>query len=551
MLMYDNCPNCFKPLNGQKTCVYCNFNYENQKTYNGALEPFTVLNNKYIVGRVLGRGGFGITYKVKDISRNIFYAVKEYMPSEYSSRSDGTKTVKPFADKKSQYVFKHGKEKYVEEARTLIKLKNDPIVVDILDYFEENNTAYLVMEFLDGTDLRGMAKKNGGKIDPDFAKNVFVIVASSLVEIHKKNILHRDLSPENIFITKNEDIKLIDFGSARSFVSTQNKGMSILLKQGFAPPEQYSVEGPHGPWSDVYALCATFYHLVSGKKLIDALFLYRGEHQPSLFELGCPVTKRTSDVIQKGMALDYKKRYKDFMQLLNEIDLSLKPKDQNVVKKVQTIGIVNGNTNITGTENKGSYIQKATNGNQVSPPMNSRDDYIVESKTGKKTFPDIPIDKNLLQLDNQRRVQDNINVMPNCNFNADGAPSDMYVGGYSGNVKPQGKGIGQGRHNPYIGVLANGRIFKKIPLRVNTMINIGRSPQQSHIAISGDSNISRIHCVLRFDSSDGKFYLKDVSANGTYFENGIRLQRDKEYVVTPRTRFYLVTKNHMLEVDDR
>ncbi len=102
------------------------------------------------------------------------------------------------------------------------------------------------------------------------------------MEIHKKNILHRDISPENIIVTSNGRIKLIDFGAARNYVSLQNKGMSILLKPGFAPPEQYSTNGNQGPWSDVYALCATFYNIVSGQPLVDALYRYRGTPQPTL-----------------------------------------------------------------------------------------------------------------------------------------------------------------------------------------------------------------------------------------------------------------------------
>lgn len=322
MLRFDSCPNCFAPLHGQADCPACGYNYFNDKKQpKGVLEPFTILSNRYIVGRVLGKGGFGVTYVALDMIKNIRCAVKEYMPAEYSKRGNGTKNLYPMEDSKSRYVFNHGRDKFVEEARTLITLKNNPIVVDILDYFTENNTAYLVMEYLDGSDLRKLAKQNNGKIDAEFAKVIFVTIASALTVIHKQNILHRDLSPENIFVTKSDEIKLIDFGAARNFVSNQNKGMSILLKPGFAPPEQYSMDGVQGPWTDVYALCATFYNIVSGQKLIDAMYRYRGQKQPNLYELGCPVSKKTSDVIAKGMELEYKNRYKDFSDLLNDIDI--------------------------------------------------------------------------------------------------------------------------------------------------------------------------------------------------------------------------------------
>lgn len=322
----DNCQQCFAPLRGARVCPHCGYDSSTAKAYVGVLPAFTILHNRYLLGRVLGKGGFGVTYVAMDLKYNTLCAIKEYLPAEYSTRSNGTKNIVPYSDAKAQYVFNHGREKFVEEAKTLLELKNDPIVVDILNFFQENNTAYLVMEYLDGQDLRKMTRMQGGRLDAGFAKTVFVTVASSLMEIHKKNILHRDLSPENIVVTKDGKIKLIDFGAARNFVSTQNAGMSILLKPGFAPPEQYEKKGNQGPWSDVYALCATFYNLVSGKTLVDALFRYRGQEQPSLISLGCAVTKKTSDVIEKGMALEQRNRYQNFMELLNDIDIEVSQK---------------------------------------------------------------------------------------------------------------------------------------------------------------------------------------------------------------------------------
>ncbi len=313
------CPNCFQKLTNESRCSNCGYDLINRKKFSGVLPEFTQLNNRYLIGRVLGRGGFGITYIALDMQYNRLCAIKEYMPSEYSKRCNNTSNIEPFPDTKSKNVFAHGREKFMDEARTLLSLQGNPTVVNIFAYFSQNNTAYLVMEYLDGMDLRRRARLNGGKLDPKFAYEVFVTIASSLMEIHKKNILHRDISPENIIVTSNGVVKLIDFGAARNYVSLQNKGMSILLKPGFAPPEQYSTSGNQGPWSDVYALCATFYNIVSGQPLVDALYRYRGTPQPTLQSLGCNVPKKISDVIDKGLTLDYKKRYHDFMALLNDL----------------------------------------------------------------------------------------------------------------------------------------------------------------------------------------------------------------------------------------
>lgn len=467
MLVYDNCPNCFAPIGNGTVCPDCGSDYTKYKKYSGTLPIFSLLNNRYLVGRVLGKGGFGITYVAKDIATNRLCAIKEYMPAEYSSRADGTLDIVPFSDEKSRFVFLHGKEKFVDEAKTLIKLKDNPIVVDILDYFTQNNTAYLVMEFLDGLDLRQMAKNAGGKLDSKFALQVFVTIASSLMEIHKKNILHRDLSPENIIFTKDGKIKLIDFGAARNFVSTQNKGMSILLKPGFAPPEQYNAKGQQGPWSDEYALCATFYTLVSGRPLIDALYRYRGESQPSLAALGCPVSKKTSDVIERGMELDIKRRYKDFKALLDDIDIIT---STNTAQK-------NPTTSSADVPQKQGYVKQIATAQPVSGQASQK----------------------------------------------------------------------QEKSAPYIAAIVGNTLCNKVYVNTSDLFKIGRSSQSCQYVISGDTNISRIHCYLRFDGQ--KLYLCDSSSNGTFFENGVRLIKNKEYVIASGTKFYVATRNHMLIIN--
>lgn len=463
MLQYDNCPNCFMPTGGSTVCPHCGYNHANTKPYPGVLPIFTLLNGRYLLGRVLGRGGFGITYVAKDITTNRICAIKEYMPAEYATRVGGTQTITPISGSKAQMVYNHGREKYIEEARVLAKLRDNPIVVDIWDFFQQNNTAYLVMEFLDGKNLRQIAKSQGGTIDADYMKEIFVTIASSLMEVHHKNILHRDLSPENIMIQKDGAIKLIDFGAARNYVSAQNVGMSILLKPGFAPPEQYDKKGSHGPWTDIYALCATFYNLVSGKPLIDAMFRYRGESQPSLAALGCRVTKRTSDVIERGMELDYRRRYKDFKDLLDDIDISI----SGDIKKKEDLK----KTSVISREEIGKRIQ----GDSLS-----------------------------------------------------------------------GKQIEKVTQAPYIAAVLGGNLHNRMQISTQDIFKIGRSKQSCQYVIQGDTNISRIHCYLRYDGAH--IYLTDVSSNGTYLANGQRLMKDREYKIEPGTQFYIATQNHMLVV---
>lgn len=466
VLRYENCPNCFAPMSGTSICPSCGNDLTQNKQYPGILPAFTLLNNRYLLGRVLGKGGFGITYVAKDIISNKICAVKEYMPSEYSSRSSGTMQITPYDNDKARYVFEHGREKFKLEAQTLMRLRHNPVVVDILDYFYQNNTAYLVMEFLDGDDLRKMARKNGGKLDPEFTKQVFVTIASSLMEVHNLNILHRDISPENIIVTKDGQVKLIDFGAARNYVSTQNKGMSILLKVGFAPPEQYDSKGCQGPWSDIYALCATFYNLVSGKALMDAMFRYRGAEQPSLRELGCPVSPKTSAVIQRGMELDYRRRYNNLKELLDDIDISVGTKPSSKPDKLPA----------DEPPNAGGKTQ-----------MGGEDQNASSQPTAQQT-------------------------------------KQLCVAAVMGNT-----------------------LCNRQYINADDVFKIGRSYQSCQYVVSGDSNISRIHCFLRVNG--GRILLTDCSSNGTYLENGTRLAKNREYEIRPGTKFYLATRNHMFVVN--
>ncbi len=501
--MLNKCPSCFSPLSGGTICPQCGRDYSKDRQYPGCLPPFTLLNNRYIVGRVLGKGGFGITYIAKDTMTNNICAIKEYMPSEYAQRSNGSLTITPFTDDKAKFVFTHGREKFYEEASTLHKLRNNPIVVDILAYFNQNNTAYLVMEYLGGHDLRKLAKANGGKIDPEIAKMIFVTIASSLMEIHKMNILHRDLSPENIFFTNDNRIKLIDFGAARNFVSTQNKGMCILLKPGFAPPEQYNAKGNQGPWSDVYALCATFYTLVSGKALVDALFRYRGEVQPSLYSLGCPVSKKTSDVIEKGMALDFKQRYRDFKELLDDIDIVTSHKRTQPVPQPMPRPVPQ----------------------PVPQPVPRPVPQPVPQPVPR------PVPQPAPQPIPRPVPQPAPQPMPR--------PVPQPVPQPAPHPVPQPA-------RPYVAGVVGNTLCNKTLIGSGAILKIGRSVQSCQFVVSGDTNISRIHCYLRYENNT--IYLCDTSSNGTFFENGMQLVKNKEYIIRPGTKFYLATQNHMFVV---
>ena len=314
------CPNCFKSLPVNTTvCGYCGFNLTSYQPKPSALPLYTVLNSQYIIGKVLGQGGFGITYKAYDTFKQQIVAIKEYMPSDYSERRG--KTVYPLADNsKANKIFEHGKNSYIAEIKTLYQFESVPGIVKIFSHFQENNTAYLVMEFLDGYSLRSYVKAKGGKISVAEATRCILDVAKSLSVVHKAHILHRDISPENIFLSNDgHDVKLLDFGSARHYIENSEEELSVLLKPGFAPPEQYSRTGNQGPWTDIYALAATFYYIGSGSNVPDSISRMQSDTLQPLNLLVPQVSKAMAGALVRAMEVDCKKRTQSCEQFIQDL----------------------------------------------------------------------------------------------------------------------------------------------------------------------------------------------------------------------------------------
>ncbi|MBQ7962567.1 MAG: protein kinase [Clostridia bacterium] len=327
-LKYDNCPHCFSQANGGDRCSVCGYQYSRINSQpDNVLPAFTMLNNRYLIGHCLGKGGFGITYAALDLAMNVRCAIKEYYPSEFAVRNAENNGVYPAATSKGKNVFEHAKERFLDEARLLYQLRDTPSIVRLYNYFSENNTAYIVMEFLEGNDLRKYAKNSGGKISLDMAADVINTCAPALEAVHKKGFLHRDISPDNIFVkndrkgTGHPTFVLLDFGAARNFIG--NNAPTVLLKPGFAPPEAYSKTGNKGPWTDVYSLAATIYNVLSGQTIVDALFRARGTRQPTLYELGINVPKAFSDEIDRAMMLDFRQRPQSMSEFHSRIMTSL------------------------------------------------------------------------------------------------------------------------------------------------------------------------------------------------------------------------------------
>ncbi|MBR6328789.1 MAG: serine/threonine protein kinase [Lachnospiraceae bacterium] len=235
-----------------------------------ALPENTVLSGQYIIQKVLGQGGFGITYKAVDRKNGNEVAIKEFFPETMASRVPGTTEISSYSGEKGE-DFKYGKQCFLQEAETLARFIGNRNIVRIYSYFEEYGTAYFVMDYIRGTSLDEYVKQHGGKLGFEETADILVPVMDALGAVHEKGIVHRDVSPDNIYITDEGDVKLIDFGAARQSLGDKSQSLDVILKHGFAPKEQYTRRGKQGPYTDIYALGATFYYVLTGERPPDSI----------------------------------------------------------------------------------------------------------------------------------------------------------------------------------------------------------------------------------------------------------------------------------------
>lgn len=258
---------------GGHICSHCGYDQRTVQREVYHLQPGTVLHQKYQIGVVIGFGGFGIVYKAWDLALNRVVAVKEYYPTMYLKRDPGMTQVILF-DKKNEDAFLKGKEEFLTEARNIAKYNSHPNIVHVYDFFEENGTAYFVMEYLDGKTLKQYmreAKQQGQVIALDSAIMVTRSVLSALSAAHKDKIIHRDIKPGNVFILNDGTVKLFDFGAARFADEDQEQTRTIIITPGYAPPEQYQKKSKQGPYTDIYAVGAMFYEMVTNVKLEESI----------------------------------------------------------------------------------------------------------------------------------------------------------------------------------------------------------------------------------------------------------------------------------------
>ena len=282
------------------------------------LRKGTRLIGRYTIEGVLGQGGFGITYLGIDELHEKKVAIKEFFPQGIVTRNieyQDTVTV-TFVGEKDNY--EKGKERFLKEARTMAKFSKDEGIVKALDFFEINNTAYIVMEYLEGITLKQYLRENQ-RIAPEDLIELLVPLIESLDEIHSQGMIHRDISPDNIMVLPDGRIKLMDFGAARDYTEFGEKSLSIVLKPGYAPPEQYQTHGIQGPWTDIYALCATMYKCITGENPPDAIERVMDDHLKKISEFGIVIPPQEEAAIIKGMSVSAKDRYQDIKDFCEDL----------------------------------------------------------------------------------------------------------------------------------------------------------------------------------------------------------------------------------------
>lgn len=309
------CYGCFQEKE-PGVCPHCGYDDKEEQPYL-ALPRGTILNGRYLTGKVLGIGGFGITYLGYDLTLDIKVAIKEYMPSGMATRYTDGYTVTLTGRTEKEYAA--GMERFLDEARILAKLQNLPNIVSVHNYFKENNTAYFVMEYIEGMSLKEYLAERGNVIPYTEALAILLPVMKALCEVHSMNLIHRDISPDNIYITASGESRLLDFGAAR-FSLGDNKSVSVILKHGYAPEEQYSSHGNQGPWTDIYAMGATMYRCTTGTVPPDSIERMRNDNIKRPSELGVRMPPVIEGAIMKALSVKTSDRYSNmeaFVEVLS------------------------------------------------------------------------------------------------------------------------------------------------------------------------------------------------------------------------------------------
>lgn len=305
------CTNCLRGTLQDGICTYCHKSAkESADRPVNALPARFMIGGRYYLGRVIGNGGFGITYLAWDCRMSRRVIVKELYPRMDVSREAGSSMLCPVPGQES--YFEKCKQRFREEARALSSFREEPSIVDVYELVEANNTVYFSMEYLTGYDMKAYIAKQG-RIHWNQMSIYVRKILYTLRLLHEKGLIHRDISPDNIFLTSVDEAKLIDFGSVRFY--NNGKSLTTILKQVFAPVEQYYSNGVQGPWTDIYALSVTTYYALSGMRPPKAPDRVKKDTLMPLKNLCPQLPEHAAQAVTRGMSVYAKDRFQNVEQM--------------------------------------------------------------------------------------------------------------------------------------------------------------------------------------------------------------------------------------------
>ena len=293
-----------------------------------SLQRNTGLIGRYVIQEVLGQGGFGITYLGIDKLYGNKVAIKEYYPQKIAMRKAQYEDVVTVTSIEEKNNYDKGKKRFLDEAQVMARFNKNEGIVKILDFFEANNTAYIVMEYLEGITLKQYLGKYGVLQFRNLIEMMLPLL-EALIEIHSQGLIHRDISPDNIMVQHNGKLKLMDFGAARDYTESGNKSLTVILKPGYAPPEQYQTHGVQGPWTDIYALCATIYKCLTGITPPDAIARVMDDKFKEPDQLDGKLSPDIKKILWKGMNIFPEERYQDIVEFGEDVYDALFTPEEN------------------------------------------------------------------------------------------------------------------------------------------------------------------------------------------------------------------------------
>ncbi len=337
------CFHCFETYDDSfYVCPACGAVHDPEPKEPIYLRPGTILVNRYIIGEFVGAGGFGIVYRAWDTKLENIVAIKEFFPQSVVTRAEGQEGLLILSKKREEYEYR--KKRFLLEARTMAKFGKHRNIPNVFEFFEANESAYIVMELLEGEQLSAyISQLPEGKVDLGFSLFIANEIGQALKTMHEAKVIHRDVAPDNIFICSGKDIriKLMDLGAAKIEDSSDDV-IDLCMKVGYSPVEQYDKTDNFGPWSDIYAMGATLYFMLTGVKPEESTSRKKEDHLPDVNEINPEVPENINNAIMKALAVNANERFSNIDTFLKALNGEKKVLSLDKEKKKKKLKIVAG-----------------------------------------------------------------------------------------------------------------------------------------------------------------------------------------------------------------